>query len=129
MNIGKDISGTQYDVAHVKWGDRWMMPTEEQIEELKKYTKHDEISYNGIWGVKIMSIEPGNSNWIFMPDAGFMTENGLIDGIYTFKYWTSTAWWPGTADEYAIHLYTLDRGGYEWSGERYKGFTVRPVIK
>ena len=26
-NLGEDISGTKYDVAHVKWGGDWKMPT------------------------------------------------------------------------------------------------------
>ena len=34
QNIGEDIAGTKYDVAHVKWGGRWRMPTMEQIKEL-----------------------------------------------------------------------------------------------
>lgn len=33
-DIGEDISGTQYDVAHVKWGGIWKMPTLAQIKEL-----------------------------------------------------------------------------------------------
>ncbi|MBO4315774.1 MAG: hypothetical protein J5867_07425, partial [Prevotella sp.] len=27
VNLGSDISGTEYDVAHVKWGGNWRMPT------------------------------------------------------------------------------------------------------
>ena len=34
-NLGSDIAGTQYDVAHVKWGDSWVMPSKEQQNELK----------------------------------------------------------------------------------------------
>lgn len=29
-----NISGTNFDVAHVKWGDGWRMPTEGEIQEL-----------------------------------------------------------------------------------------------
>ena len=29
-----DIAGTKYDVAHMKWGDNWRMPTVDQIKEL-----------------------------------------------------------------------------------------------
>jgi len=34
-NIGSDIAGTRYDVAHVKWGGSWVMPSRDQIKELK----------------------------------------------------------------------------------------------
>ena len=30
--IGSNISGTDYDVAHVKWGDNWRMPTFVEIQ-------------------------------------------------------------------------------------------------
>ena len=33
-SIGDDISGTQYDVAHVKWGGSWEMPSLSQIQSL-----------------------------------------------------------------------------------------------
>lgn len=29
-----DISGTEYDVAHVKWGGSWRMPTYSEFAEL-----------------------------------------------------------------------------------------------
>ena len=32
--IGNDISCTKYDVAHVKWGGTWVMPSEAQLDEL-----------------------------------------------------------------------------------------------
>ena len=30
VDIGSEISGTPYDVAHVKWGGDWRMPTNEE---------------------------------------------------------------------------------------------------
>ena len=30
-DLGSDISGTEYDVAHVKWGGKWCMPTLDDI--------------------------------------------------------------------------------------------------
>lgn len=67
-DIGSNISGTQYDVAYVKWGDRWRMPTFEQIKELwiecsTKWTK-----FNGIWGCEFTGL---NGNSIFVPAAGY----------------------------------------------------------
>jgi len=31
------ISGTKYDVAHVKWGNGWRLPTEDEIRALKNH--------------------------------------------------------------------------------------------
>ena len=36
-----DIAGTDYDVAHVKWGGNWQIPTVAQITELLSYNKLD----------------------------------------------------------------------------------------
>ena len=44
QNIGSDIAGTQYDVAHVKWGGSWVMPNIEQCRELL-----DNCSYTWIY--------------------------------------------------------------------------------
>lgn len=35
IDLGEDISGTEYDVAHVKLGGKWRMPTKAEYEELK----------------------------------------------------------------------------------------------
>lgn len=34
IDIGSDIAGTQYDIAHVKLGGKWRLPTKEDVEEL-----------------------------------------------------------------------------------------------
>jgi len=36
-DIGDDIAGTSYDVAHVKWGGKWVLPSKERIEALLNY--------------------------------------------------------------------------------------------
>ena len=40
VNIGSSISGTEYDIAHVKWGNGWRMPTQKEFEELRKDMYH-----------------------------------------------------------------------------------------
>ena len=44
VNIGSNISGTQYDVAHIKWGSSWYMPTLDEIQELL-----NECTWTGIY--------------------------------------------------------------------------------
>jgi len=38
-NLGTEISGTQYDVAHQKLGGKWRLPTKADVEELVDNTK------------------------------------------------------------------------------------------
>ena len=98
--IGNDISGTDYDVAHIKWGNDWRMPTIHEIEELAYNCVRVEASINGISGIK--SIGPSGKA-IFLPTTGFEIErNDGIDG--SGRYWSSTMLkvvgdenWYGTA--------------------------------
>lgn len=126
-NLGEDISGTQYDVAHVKWGDNWSMPTYDQVVELQQYTKKQYATINGVSGYKIISKESDNNNWIFMPCAGFASDEHT--GGHFFDYWTSTPWWPGVNDKKAYEFYSVDEKPDKKFGERWRGFSVRPVIK
>ena len=53
--IGSDISGTQYDVAHVKWGGSWRMPTLSECEELLYNCNTEWTTLNGVKGRKFIS--------------------------------------------------------------------------
>ncbi|MBQ2195316.1 MAG: hypothetical protein II407_00065, partial [Prevotella sp.] len=47
-DLGSDISGTQYDIAHVKWGGNWCMPTYEDFEELNDNCTSEWTTLNGV---------------------------------------------------------------------------------
>lgn len=82
-----DIAGTQYDVAHVKWGGRWKMPTQTQQQELVSECTWIWETYNGVNGYKVVG---PNGNNIFLPAAGYF--NGEINshGGTNGSYWSST---------------------------------------
>jgi len=44
--LGDDIAGTSYDVAHVKWGGKWKMPSLERINLLLGNCSSDWCEYN-----------------------------------------------------------------------------------
>lgn len=62
--MGRNIQGTSYDVAHVKWGGNWVMPTIEQIKELGGNCDRRVGTKNGVDGVYFIG---PNANSIFMP--------------------------------------------------------------
>ena len=39
INIGDNIEGTEYDIAHVLLGGKWRLPTKEDFEELNAYCR------------------------------------------------------------------------------------------
>ncbi len=121
--IGSEISGTQYDVAHVQWGGNWRMPTLAQCQELIDCCSSSWTSVNGVSGTKVVG---PNGNYIFLPAAGFRVFGNLdiagSDGFY----------WSGTlSNEYSDYssAYVLDAdGSFDWcSGHRCEGHSVRPV--
>ena len=82
QDLGSDIAGTQYDVAHVKWGGSWVMPSLDQIKELYNNCFCGLTSMNGVKGQKFIS--KNNGAIIFMPASALFNE-GLIG-----EYWSST---------------------------------------
>jgi len=62
-----DIAGSDYDVAHVKWGDNWCMPNKNQLNLLLTSCTSEWKTINGIKGCLFNS--PNGSN-IFLPAAG-----------------------------------------------------------
>ena len=120
-DLGNDISGTEYDVAHVKWGDKWCMPTENDIKELRNYCTIEWTTINGVNGEKFTSKINGNS--IFLPAAGYSWNGNLNDVGEGYGYWTSTPYYSWDANYYGLS-----------SGQRYllssrsSGNSVRPVM-
>ncbi len=137
VNLG-DISGTEYDVAHVKWGGDWVMPTMDDIKELLNYCTSEWTTINGVNGRKFTG---PNSNSIFLPAAGEIwgSRKGVVGRV---GYYLSSI--PGPSYS---HIYDSEGGYYlpdysnylyctsnkaEWANNncpRYIGISVRPVVK
>lgn len=118
VHIGADISGTEYDVAHVKWGDGWRMPTKSELQELCENCSWNWTTQNGVNGYKVIG---SNGNSIFLPAAGdrYGTEaSSVSDGFY----WSSSLV-EGTYYAYLFYFYSRST---DWS-YRYGGLPVRPV--
>lgn len=90
-DIGSNIAGTQYDVAHMKWGDSWQIPTSAQMDELqnREYCEWIWTFLNGVKGYIITSKLNGKS--IFLPACGVFysceQQHMNTDG----HYWLSTS--------------------------------------
>ncbi len=124
QNIGSNISGTSYDVAHVKWGGSWRMPTLSEIQELCNKCSWQWTTVNGVSGQKVTG---PNGNSIFLPAAGY--RNGT-EVYYRGSY---GYYWSGTLSEYYsddAYCLSFDSGYHVWSiRNRYYGHAVRPVTE
>lgn len=125
QNIGSNISGTSYDVAHVKWGGSWRMPTKDEFLELCNKCSWQWTSVNGVSGQKVTG---PNGNSIFLPAAGDRDGTEVGSRGSSGYYWSSSlAVDLGYTGRSALYLY-FNSGGHNWlSDSREDGHTVRPV--
>ena len=121
--IGSNISGTSYDVAHVKWGGGWRMPTRDEIKELCEKCSWEWTSVTGVNGQKVTG---PNGNSIFFPAAGYRRGTEVYDRGSNALYWSGTLYEDFSGGAY--YLYFISGGGdwHDWS-YRDDGRTVRPV--
>lgn len=127
--IGEDIAGTTHDVAHLQWGDKWMMPTTQQWNELLENCTWDITTKNGCRGYVVTS--KTNNNSIFLPMAGFRCDTTHYCNNEAPFYWSSSYdlympnhAWGAYFDFYAETPECIPHIGY-W--HRYNGCTIRPV--
>lgn len=122
----KTVLEPEDDVASVKLGGEWRMPTDAEWTELRtKCTWTWTTNYNGT-GVKGQIVTATNGNSIFLPAAGYRRDTKLYDaGSYGY-YWSSSL----NTDKPSIAWYvnfnsgTVRRRDY---GYRSYGQSVRPV--
>lgn len=121
-DLGNDISGTEYDVAHVKWGGNWCIPSRDEFLELRDNCTSQWITLNGVKGRKFTSKINGNS--IFLPAAG-VCEYGIIYYSVSFgHYWLSTKY------SLQAYQYYFNSGLVSYGNiDRHHGHSIRPVIK
>ena len=132
-DIGSDIAGTEYDVAHIQWGASWVMPSQEQINELVNNCTYTWTSINDVWGGIFTGPSGGT---IFLPGAGYRWlddlyhagSGGYLKGYYCSGYYWSSTQHPASLGNSSFSLY-MDSGYSTSNGfNRYYGYTVRPVI-
>ena len=112
------------DVAHVKWGGDWRMPTRAEQDELRNECTWEWITQNGVNGYRVTG---PNGNSIFLPAAGFRAGTDIYyRGDYGY-YWSSSL--NSYYSNNACYLYFYGNNfiwGYDY---RCDGRSVRPVLK
>lgn len=108
-DIGTNISDTNYDAAHIKWGGGWVMPDNNQINELYKYCSPVQTTQNGVNGILFTGL---NGNTIFLPDC---------------EYWSSDLQTIVPETAYYWGVVTLSKGRVSKSKSRCDGSFIRPI--
>ncbi|MBO5181812.1 MAG: hypothetical protein J6B92_07990 [Paraprevotella sp.] len=122
----KTVLDPEDDVAHVKWGGSWRMPTSSEIQELVNNCLWTWTTQNGVNGYVVTSKSNGNS--IFLPAAGYRWGEFVNDSGSGGYYWSASL--NEDRSDYASYLgfYSGNRYLYYYF-DRYYGFSVRPVTE
>ena len=118
----KSLLDPEDDVAHVKWGGSWRMPTRAEQDELRNNCTWTWTTLNGVNGYQVTG---PNGNSIFLPAAGYRNGTGVYSRGGLGYYWSSSL-----SSNYSNYAYRLDfnDSSYDWySYYRYYGLSVRPV--
>lgn len=125
-DIGSDIAGTDYDVAHVMMGGTWRMPSFDVVEEL-----YDNCSFVFGWSMNdvpgILIVGKVHGNYIFLPFAGYRSHNDLIRAEWAASYWTSSL--NPYNDKNSARTLRYSTDGYIFDEYRYYGNSVRAVCR
>lgn len=122
-HIGDDIAGTEYDVAHVKWGGSWRMPTRAQQDELRENCTREWTQQNGVNGSRVTG---PNGNSIFLPAAG-----GRWRYYHNYEG-TNGHFWSSSLNsdlEYGACYLGFVTYWWDWGNDRSRSYgnSVRPV--
>ncbi len=118
------------DAATANWGEGWRMPSKEEWEELLNHTSLAWITQNGVEGLFCTG---SNGYSLFLPPAGFYSEDYLWYAGATLNYHTSSLYkgevnepW-GDGPDCAWDFGGSSSGGSMATGFRYAGRSVRAV--
>ena len=119
----KTVLAPEDDVAHVKWGGNWRMPTRAEQDELREKCKWEWTTVNGVSGYKVTSKKNGNS--IFLPAAGCRHGTGVGYRGSDGNFWSSSLSSSYSGSACYLLFGSGGRGWYNYY--RYYGHSVRPV--
>lgn len=110
------------DVAAVKWGSTWRMPTDAELLELHTECIWTWTTLNGVDGYKVTGT---NGNSIFLPAAGYCGDSSFYGvGIHGY-YWSNSLDTNGPRYAWRVNFHSSNVG--RRSNRRDYGYSVRPV--
>ena len=119
----KTVLDPEDDVAHVKWGGSWRMPTATEQVELGEECNWEWTTLNDVNGYKVTG---PNGNSIFLPAAGYCIGTGIYYTGSDGHYWSSSLSFSSESAYYARFYGDVYKFNYS---SRFYGYSVRPVSK
>ena len=114
------------DVAHVKWGGSWCMPTQTEFSELLDNCTWTWTTLNGVNGYRVTSNKSGYTDRsIFLPAAGYRYGTYLNDVGSDGLYWSVSLTTDYPLSAWHVSFNSDSHGTF--SSIRFGGLSVRPV--
>ncbi len=122
---GKTELEKEDDVAYVKLGHNWRMPTKDEQDELLQKCSWKWTLQNGISGYVVTG---PNGKSIFLPTASARDDSshGGTDSVLSGHYWSSSLSDEMTSID-SYYLFLDSNGHLQSTTARYRGLSVRPV--
>jgi hypothetical protein len=111
------------DAAYVCWGGNWRMPSTEEFEELIERCDWEWVELNNQLGYEVIG---PNGNSIFLPAAGAVDANIILEFNKIGDYWTNELFKDDSNTAARFYFYN-GKKTLEYGGNRYMGMTIRPV--
>ena len=124
----KSVLDPEDDVAHVKWGGNWRIPTKDELEELRTQCTWTSSTLNGVKGYTVTSKVDGYTDRsIFMPATGMRIRQWTLSTDTIGRFWGNSIEIDDDSNE-AVYLdFSFSRGPGRFSIVRCFGQCVRPV--
>lgn len=124
----KKVLDSSDDIAHVKLGGKWRMPTYKELNELFANCTATWMKINGKEGFIFTSDKEGyTGSCIFMPAAGWRDGKELYDAGTFGYYWASTICDDSDNPAYGSIVTFRSAGLGRGYHRRYYAYSVRPV--
>ena len=112
------------DVAHINWSGGWRIPTDTEWSELRENCIWTWVKRGKTGGYLITSKQNGNS--IFLPAAGYRSDNSLLKVGTDGRYWASTL---NPTDDFSSSNLVFNANTIDlFYNMRYTGRSIRAVL-
>lgn len=120
----KTLLEAEDDVATVKWGGSWRMPTRAEQDELRNECTWEWTELNGVYGCKVTG---PNGNSIFLPAAGSRHDT-RISYVGRYGYYWSSSLNDSVSYGFSTYYFYFDANYFNWDNcSREQGLSVRAV--
>lgn len=109
------------DVAYVKWGQEWHIPSPDQFNELKDNCTSE---WKVVKGVNGRVFKGKNGNSVFLPAVGKAIAINNESKNKLGNYWTNREHWES---DKAFYFFFSNSSTGQFDGLKFLGLSIRPI--